>query len=82
MMLQVMWIAEGIKMEYGAKNQLPGIVRNIERGTDMSQVNLDIPARSPMSSVMTIEALDDLGINEGDQVRVVVKTVNVLPVKQ
>jgi molybdopterin-binding protein len=69
-------------MKYGAKNQLIGTVKDIKRGTVMSQVNLDIPAGSSMSSVLTLEALDDLGIAEGDQVRVVVKAVNVLLIKE
>jgi molybdopterin-binding protein len=34
-----------------------------------------------MASVTTLESLDDLGIKEGDKVRVVVKAVNVLLVK-
>ncbi len=48
----------------------------------MSQVNLEILGGSSMSSVLTLEALDDLGINEGDQVKVVVKAVNVLLIKE
>ena len=48
----------------------------------MSQVDFDIPANSPMSSVMTIDSMDTLGIKEGDQVRVVVKAVNVLLIKE
>lgn len=69
-------------MKYGAKNQLVGTVRSIKRGTVMSQVNLDIAAKSSMSSVLTVEALDDLGIKQGDQVRVIVKAVHVLLVKE
>ena len=69
-------------MKYGAKNQLIGTVKDIKRGTVMSQVNLDIPAGSSMSSVLTLEALDDLGLAEGDEVRVVVKAVNVLLIKE
>jgi len=69
-------------MKYGAKNQLIGTVREIKRGTVMSQVNLDIPDKSSMSSVLTLEALDDLELSEGDQVRVIVKAVNVLIVKE
>jgi molybdopterin-binding protein len=68
-------------MKYGAKNQLTGTVNEIKRGTVMSQVNLDIPAGASMSSVLTLEALDDLGINEGDQVKVIVKAVNFLLIK-
>ena len=69
-------------MKYGAKNQLTGTVKEIKRGTVMSQVNLEIPTGSSMSSVLTLESLDDLGINEGDQVKVVVKAVNVLLIKE
>jgi molybdopterin-binding protein len=35
-----------------------------------------------MSSVLTLEALDELGISEGDQVKVIVKAVNVLLIKE
>lgn len=69
-------------MEYGAMNKLSGTVSGIKRGNVMSQVDLDIPAGSSMSSVMTIDSLDGLGLKEGDKVRVVVKAVNVLLIKE
>ena len=69
-------------MKYGAKNQLTGMVTGIKRGTVMSQVNLEIKADASMSSVLTLEALDELGISEGDQVKVIVKAVNVLLIKE
>jgi molybdopterin-binding protein len=69
-------------MKYGAKNQLTGTVTGIKRGTVMSQVNLEIKADASMSSVLTLEALDELGISEGDQVKVIVKAVNVLLIKE
>ena len=69
-------------MKYGARNQLTGKVTEIKRGTVMCQVKLEIPADSEMSSVMTIDSLEDLGIKEGDDVKIVVKAVNVLLVKE
>ena len=69
-------------MKYGAKNQLTGTVTEIKRGTVMSQVNLEIKADASMSSVLTLEALEELGITEGDQVKVIVKAVNVLLIKE
>ena len=69
-------------MQYGAKNQLAGTVKEIKRGTVMSQVNLEVKADASMSSVLTLEALEELKISEGDQVRVIVKAVNVLLVKE
>ena len=48
----------------------------------MCQVSVSIPANSRMASVMTIDSLKDLGIKKGDKVRVVVKAINVLLVKE
>jgi molybdopterin-binding protein len=44
-------------------------------------VKLEIPARSRMASVMTIESLNELGLKKGNQVEVVVKAVNVLLIR-
>jgi molybdopterin-binding protein len=69
-------------MKYGARNQLIGKVTRIKRGGVMSQVTLEIPEKSLMNSVITIESLDDLGITEHDNVRVIIKAVNVLLVRE
>jgi molybdate transport system regulatory protein len=69
-------------MKYGARNQLTGKVVEIKKGTMMCQVRLEIPAKSPMASVMTIDSLEELGLKVGDSVKVVVKAVNVLLVRE
>jgi molybdopterin-binding protein len=69
-------------MKYGARNQLTGTVTEIKRGTLMGHVRLDVGAGNTMSSVMTLESIDDLGIDVGDRVKVVVKAINVLLVKE
>jgi molybdopterin-binding protein len=69
-------------VKYGARNQLTGKVTEIKKGTVMCQVRFEIPADSKMSSVMTIDSLEDLGIKEGDTVRVIAKAVNVLLVRE
>ena len=69
-------------MKYGARNQLQGEVIDIKRGGVMCQVKLKVPAEARMCSVMTIDSLDDLGIKEGDKVKIVVKAVNVLLTKE
>jgi molybdopterin-binding protein len=69
-------------MKYGARNQIVGKVTEIKKGGLMCEVKLDIPAGSHMASVMTLESLDDLGIKPGDTVKVVVKAINVLLVKE
>jgi molybdopterin-binding protein len=69
-------------MKYGARNQLAGKVVEIKKGKLMCQVRLEIPAKSPMASVMTVDSLDELGLEVGDSVKVIVKAVNVLLVKE
>jgi len=69
-------------MKYGARNQLTGKVVEIKKGTVMCQVRLEIPAKSPMASVMTMDSLEELGLKVGDSVKVVVKAVNVLLVTE
>lgn len=69
-------------MKYGARNQLVGKVVEIKKGSIMCQVKLNIEADSSVSSVMTVDSLEDLGIKKGDNVRAIVKAVNVLLVKE
>jgi len=69
-------------MKYGARNQIIGQVTGVKKGDVMCQVKLDILAGTVMNSVMTMESLKDLGIKEGDRVKIVVKAINVLLVKE
>jgi molybdopterin-binding protein len=69
-------------MKYGARNKLEGRVKGIKKGGLMCEVKLDITAKSSMSSVMTIDSLRELGLKKGDKVRIIVKAVNVLLVKE
>lgn len=68
-------------MKIGARNQLHAKVTAIKRGEVMAQIKLVIPAASAMNSVITVESLDEMGLNVGDEVDLIVKAVNVLPIK-
>jgi len=52
-------------MKVGARNQLTGKITGIRRGQLMAQVKFTIPSESQMSSVMTLESLEELGLKEG-----------------
>ncbi len=69
-------------MKYGARNQLEGEITEIKKGGVMCEVTVRVPAQSMMCSVMTLDSLDDLGIKEGDRVKVIAKAVNVLLAKE
>jgi molybdopterin-binding protein len=68
-------------MKIGARNRLEGEVMEIKRGTIMCQVKVKIAGGAQIESVMTLDSLDELGIKEGDKVRVAVKAVNVMLIK-
>jgi len=69
-------------MKYGARNQIDGVVRSIKKGNVMAQVNIDIPKPSKMGSVMTVDSVNDLDLKVGDKVKIVVKAISVLLVKE
>jgi molybdopterin-binding protein len=68
-------------MKIGARNQIVGTVTEIKKGAVMCLVKLDVPA-SKMSSVMTVDSLEEMGLKKGDKVQVVVKAVNVLLLRE
>ena len=69
-------------MKYGARNQLTGKIVGIKKGDVMCQVTLNIDVPAVMNSVMTMESLNELGVKEGDSVKIVAKAVNVLLVRE
>ena len=69
-------------MEIGARNKIMGEVIAIKRGTVMCQVRVRIAGNAEMESVMTLDSLDEMTLKVGDKVRVAVKAVNVLLLKE
>ena len=69
-------------MKIGARNKIIGKVTEVKKGSLMSQVKVKIEGPLDLSSVMTLDSLKDLGVKKGDKVRVVVKAVNVLLIRE
>ena len=69
-------------MTIGARNRLEGKVIEIKRGSVMCQVRVELTGGATMESVMTLDSLDDMKLKVGDKVRVAVKAVNVLLIKE
>lgn len=69
-------------MKAGARNSLVGTVTEIKRGDGiMALAKLQVEGSAELSSVMTVESLEDLDLKEGDRVRAVVKAIHVLLIK-
>lgn len=69
-------------MQIGARNRIDGEVIDIKRGAVMCQVKVRIAGGAQMESVMTLDSVDDMKLKVGDKVRVAVKAVNVLLLKE
>ncbi len=69
-------------MKHGARNDIPAEVVEIKQGGVMAQVTVKLVGTDYlMSSVMTIDSLNELGLEKGSTVHVLAKAVNVLLVK-
>ena len=69
-------------MKYGARNNVVGKIEEIKKGSLMSRVKVSVDGPIDITSVMTLDTLADLGVKKGDSVRVLVKAVNVILVRE
>lgn len=65
-------------MKFGARNKVVGKVEGVKKGGVMCQVKVKVDGPTELTSVMTLDSLQELGIKEGDDVRVIVKAIHVL----
>ena len=64
-------------MKLSARNQIPAQVRSIKRGEAIANVELDAGGVRLVASI-TVEAVDELGLEEGGRVTAVVKASDVI----
>ncbi len=69
-------------MKYGARNRITARVKSVTKGDVMALVKFEVTVPVEMASVLTVESAEYLDLKEGDEVKLVVKAVNVLPVKE
>jgi molybdate transport system regulatory protein len=64
-------------MKLSARNQLAGTVTEIRRGEAIANVVLDVAGQRLVASI-TVEAVEDLGLEPGKPVTAIVKASDVL----
>ena len=69
-------------MKYGARNRVQAKVTSIKKGDVMSLVKFQAVVPAQMASVLTTESVEDLDLEVGDEVDLVIKAIHVLPVKK
>lgn len=64
-------------MRLSARNQLTGTVTSIHEGAAIGNVEIDVQGQRLVSSV-TVEAIRELGLREGQRVTAVIKASDVI----
>lgn len=68
-------------MKISGRNRLKGTVQSIENNDVISKVKVDIGGDNVLTSVITGEAADDLGLSMGDEVELLIKASSVMVMK-
>ena len=64
-------------MKLSARNQLSGKVTAIRKGAAIANVDVDVAGQRVVASI-TVEAVQELGLNEGSDVTVIIKASDVM----
>ena len=65
-------------MKLSARNQLKGKIVGVNKGTTTAHVRVDIGGGVVITSSITNEAVDELGLKAGDEAWAVVKASDVM----
>jgi molybdopterin-binding protein len=65
-------------MRLSARNQIKGTIVDVKKGATTSHIRVDIGGGQVMTSSITNEAVDDLGLTAGGKVTVVIKASDVM----
>ena len=68
-------------MKLSARNQIKGRVVEVRKGSTTTHVRIDIGNGITITSSITNEAVDDLGLSTGDEAIAVIKASDVMVAK-
>jgi molybdopterin-binding protein len=65
-------------MKISARNVIKGKVVELKKGAVAAQVKVDIGGGNMLTSMITVDAVEDLGLDKGQEVSVVIKASEVM----
>ncbi len=69
---------EALDMKISARNMIKGVVKDVEKGDVAASVKIEICTPVTLTAVITKEAVEDLDIKVGDEVKAVIKATEVM----
>ena len=73
--------AGNVRYKLSARNIIPAKVVSVVRGDITSSIKMVSDSQFDFTSIISNEAVDDLGLNEGDQVQAIIKSTEVMVAK-
>jgi molybdopterin-binding protein len=68
-------------MKMSARNRFAGTVTEVKTGAVMAQVTIDIGGGNRVTSAIFVDSVNDLAIKKGDKVSAVIKSTDVIVIK-
>ena len=68
-------------MEISARNGLTGKVEDVKLGEVMASIKIEITEPGVFTAVITRESAEDLDLKEGDEVKAIIKSTEVMVAK-
>jgi molybdopterin-binding protein len=65
-------------MSISARNQLKGKVVGLKKGVITAEVVIEIPGGNKITSIVSLDSVEDLGIKEGAEITAVIKSTSVM----
>lgn len=65
-------------MELSARNKLKGTIEEIVKGAVMAKVKVNIGGGNVVSSLISVDSVDELQLKIGDEVYAIVKSTEVM----
>ena len=65
-------------MAISARNSMEGVIKEIKKGEIAATVKVEVTKPSLITSMITREAVESLGLKEGQKVKVVIKSTEVM----
>jgi molybdopterin-binding protein len=65
-------------MELSARNKIKGKIKEIKLGSVMAKISVEIAGGTIISSVITVDSVEDLKLKVGDDIFAIVKSTEVM----
>lgn len=68
-------------MEISARNGLKGKIENVELGAVMASIKIKVDEPGMITAIITKESAEDLDLKEGDDVKAIIKSTEIMVAK-